>query len=169
MRSASDLRRLYDYNYWANEKLLAVVSQLSPEEFTREVSGSYGSIRNSLVHVLSAEWGWLDRCGGHARGAKLEAADYPDASTLIARWGQVEGWMRGFLAELADEDLARDIEFAMGTGAKHVVPLGDLMHHSVIHAVHHRGQVAVMLRTLGHTPGNFDMLIYSFEHEHLSP
>ena len=169
MRSASDLRRLYDYNYWANEKLLAVVSQLSADEFTREVSGSYGSIRNSLVHVLSAEWGWLDRCGGHARGPKLEAADYPEASTLIDRWTQVEGWMRSFLAELADEDLARDIEFAIGTGAKHVVALGDLMHHSVIHAVHHRGQVAVMLRTLGHTPGNFDMLIYSFEHEHLSP
>ena len=74
MRSASDLRRLYDYNYWANGKLLAVVSQLTPEEFTREVSGSYGSIRNSLVHVLSAEWGWLDRCGGRARGRVLVTA-----------------------------------------------------------------------------------------------
>lgn len=165
MRSASDLRRLYDYNYWANGKLLAVVSQLTPEEFTREVSGSYGSIRNSLVHVLSAEWGWLDRCGGRARGPKLDAADYPDVSTLIDTWTRVAGWMRTFLSDLADDDLARNVEFAIGTGAKHVVALGDLMHHSVIHAVHHRGQVAVMLRTLGHTPGNFDMVMYSFEHE----
>ncbi len=51
------LRRVYDYNYWANEKLLGVVKQLTPQEFTRSVAGSYGSIRTTLVHVLSAEWG----------------------------------------------------------------------------------------------------------------
>ena len=66
----SDLSRLYDYYYWANSKLFDVIAQLKAEQFTQKVSGSYGSIRNSLVHVLSAEWGWLDRCGGHARGPK---------------------------------------------------------------------------------------------------
>jgi uncharacterized damage-inducible protein DinB len=56
----ADLERLYDYHYWANAKLLDVVCQLTPDEFTRSVTGSYGSIRNTLVHVLSAEWGWPD-------------------------------------------------------------------------------------------------------------
>lgn len=44
MTNANDLRTLYGYNNWANEKLLAVVSHLSPEEFTQPVSGSYGSV-----------------------------------------------------------------------------------------------------------------------------
>lgn len=65
---AGDLLRLYDYGYWANKRLLDAVSQLTAEQFTQPVAGSYGSIRNTLVHVLSAEWGWLDRCGGPARG-----------------------------------------------------------------------------------------------------
>ena len=34
------------------------------------------------------------------------------------------------------------------------------MQHSVIHGVHHRGQVALLLRLLGHAPGNFDVLFY---------
>jgi uncharacterized damage-inducible protein DinB len=51
-----DLERLYDYHYWANRRLLETVSQLTPEQFTQNVAGSYGSIRSTLVHVLSAEW-----------------------------------------------------------------------------------------------------------------
>jgi hypothetical protein len=77
MTSLKDLQALYDYGYWANGKLFEVVSQLTPEEFTQSVAGSYGSVRNTMVHVLSAEWGWRDRCGGAQRGPALVAFDYP--------------------------------------------------------------------------------------------
>lgn len=75
--TVKDLESLYDYGYWANRKLFDVISQLTPEQFTRPVAGSYGSIRNTMVHVLSAEWGWLDRCGGPERGPALKPGDYP--------------------------------------------------------------------------------------------
>jgi uncharacterized damage-inducible protein DinB len=39
----NDLERLYDYGYWANKKLFGVLSQLTPEQFTRSVGGSYGA------------------------------------------------------------------------------------------------------------------------------
>jgi uncharacterized damage-inducible protein DinB len=157
----ADLERLYDYGYWANRQLFAVVSTLTPEQFAQSVAGSYGSIRNTLVHVLSAEWGWLDRCGGPARGDKLVAENYPTVESLIETGARIEGHMREFLSGLTDEDLARDIEFALGSGPKQSIPLGDLMHHAAIHAVHHRGQVALLLRGLGVTPGNFDFVIYA--------
>jgi uncharacterized damage-inducible protein DinB len=34
------------------------------------------------------------------------------------------------------------------------------MQHGANHGVHHRGQVALLLRALGFVPGNFDLLIY---------
>ena len=148
----SDLERLYDYNYWANRQLIGVVSRLTPEQFTQPVAGSYGSVRNTLVHVLSAEWGWLDRCGGPKRGDRLNPQDYPTVESLVRAWSRVEEGMRGFLAGLKDEDLTRDMEFAIGGGPKHAVPLGDLMQHAAVHAVHHRGRVALLLR--GGGPGS---------------
>lgn len=160
MTNASDLRTLYGYNYWANEELLAVVSKLTPEEFTQPVSGSYGSVRNTLVHILSAEWGWLDRCGGHPRGHALQAADYPTLASLLARWNEVESHMRAFLTKLNDEDLLRPIHFSLANGPTQTMKLGELLHHAAIHAVHHRGQIALLLRALGKTPGNFDILFY---------
>src|SRR5215216_755074 len=143
----SDLERLYDYSYWANEKLFGVISELTPEQFTKPVAGSYQSVRNTLVHVLSAEWGWLDRCGGPARGEKLKAENYPTFESLIETWVRVERHLREFLSSLDDSDLERDIEFSLG-GPKVSIPLGDLMHHGVVHAAHHRGQVALLLRGL---------------------
>lgn len=158
--NANDLRSLFDYHYWANGKILAVVSELTPEQFTQDVAGSYGSVRNTLVHTLSAEWGWLDRCGGMARGGPLKASDYPTVTSLVDTWQQVEQYVHEFLGGLADDDLDRTIEFAFGDGPKQAMPLGQLMHHAAIHAVHHRGQVALLLRALGHSPGNIDILIY---------
>jgi len=94
----ADLQRLYDYGYWANGRLFAVVTQLTPEEFTRQVAGSYGSVRNTLVHALSAEWGWLDRCGGRERGPRLDPGNYPTPAALLDQWGKVEGYVRDFLS-----------------------------------------------------------------------
>ena len=156
----SDLERLFDYGYWANRKLLDVISQLPTDQFTQPVAGSYESIRNTLVHVMSAEWGWLDRCGGPQRGERLKPDDYPTLESLVDAWTRVEQHMREFLSGLTDDDLTRDIQFAFGSGPTYSIPLGDLMQHAAVHAVHHRGQVALLLRMLGHVPGNFDLLFY---------
>ena len=166
--TVNDLQRLYDYGYWANEQLLAVVSELTSEQFTRTVAGSYGSVRNTLVHMLSAEWGWLDRCGGHERGPALEADDYPDVESLINAWATVEGWVRAFLATLTDEELCRQVEFTNPRGDIRSMALGELMQHAANHGVHHRGQVALLLRVLGHVPGNVDMLLYDADRHGVS-
>lgn len=158
-----DLEVLYDYAYWANRKLFDAMAQLAPESFTRPVAGSYGSIRNTMVHVLSAEAGWLDRCGGPRRGPRLDPADFPTVESVIEAWSRVEAHVRGFLASLADDDLVRHAEYATERSASVSMPLGELMQHAAMHGVHHRGQVALLLRELGVAPGNFDILFYYAE------
>jgi len=162
------LENLYDYGYWANRKLFDAIAQLTPDQFTQPVAGSYGSVRNTMVHVLSAEAGWLDRCGGAKRGPRLNPEDFPTVKSVIQAWHSVETNVRGFLAELKDEDLARNVEFSLGPSEDYSIQLGELMHHAAIHGVHHRGQVALLVRLLGHAPGNFDILLYYAEKSHLS-
>src|SRR5262249_6950259 len=116
-----------------------------------------------MVHVLSAEWGWLGRCGGPERGAALDPANYPTPESLVAAWGKVETYLRGFLSTLRDEDLARIVEFAIGGAEKHSMPVGELLQHAANHGVHHRGQVSLLLRLLGYEPDNFDLLLYDAE------
>jgi len=161
--TVKDLERLYDYGYWANRKLLAALAGMTPEQFTKSVGGSYGSVRNTLVHVLSAEWGWLDRCGGYSRGPALKGEDYPDLESLVEAWTKVEASLRSFLTTLTDEDIERIVEFKNPRGETRSMTLGELMQHGANHAVHHRGQVALLVRELGFAPGNFDLLLYDAE------
>jgi uncharacterized damage-inducible protein DinB len=158
--TVQDLERRFDYSYWANSQFLAVIFQLTPEQFTQNVAGSYGSIRNTLVHMLSAEWGWLDRCGGHPRGPALKAGDFPTLESVVTTWSTVEQHVRSFLSNLKDDDLGRVVEYSLPNVGTRAGRLGDLLEHAVTHGVHHRGQIALLLRVLGCTPGNVDVLFY---------
>ena len=158
--TVNDLKRLFNYGYWANAQLFEVVARLTPEEFTQPVAGSYGSIRNTLVHTMSAEAGWLDRCGGPKRGPKLDPASFPTFDLVHRHWQKVEGQVREFLTTLRDEDLARRLEYSFGPNDNHSGTIADMLQHAANHAVHHRGQVALLLRMQGHTPGDFDLLFY---------
>lgn len=161
--TVTDLRRLHDYGRWSNRRLLQVASQLTPDEFTKPVAGSHGSIRDILVHVMSAEWGWLSRCGGPQRGPALKPDDYPSVEHLARTWAILEGHVRALLSRLEDEDLARDAEYTNPRGEKRSMPVGQLLQHAANHGVHHRAQVAMLLRLLGRPAGNIDMLFYDAE------
>ena len=166
--TVKDLETLYDYGYWADRKLFEVISRIPPEQFTQSVGGALGSIRNTLVHIMSAEWGWLERCGGPKRGPKLNANDYPTVESVRETWSKIEQYTRKFLSKLNDDDIARNAEYLNDKGEKRAMPLGELMQHAANHGTHHRGQVAMILRLLDHTPGNFDILFYYAE-EHGVP
>ena len=54
-----DIQLLYEYDRWANNRVLQAASTLSAEEFTRDLGGSFRSVRDTLVHIVGGEWGWL--------------------------------------------------------------------------------------------------------------
>jgi uncharacterized damage-inducible protein DinB len=163
LMSVDDLKRRYDYSYWANAKLFAAMRQLTAEQFTQNVAGSYGSIRNTLVHAMSAEWGWIARCGGPARGPQLKGEDYPALDDVVDQWAIVEGYAREFLGTLRDEDLERIVTYDIPPVAKGAGSIAEFLEHGINHTVHHRGQIALLMRALGAAPGNVDLLFYDAE------
>jgi uncharacterized damage-inducible protein DinB len=161
----TELTMLYDYSYWANARLFQAIARLTDEEFTRHVAGSYGSVRTTLVHMMSAESGWLERCGGPPRGSgPLTPSDFPTLDAVSRRWTTIEGQVREFIASQSDADLDRRIAYTIPqinlSGAGRI---GDLLHHAAVHNIHHRGQASLLVRALGHTPGNVDILFYYAE------
>jgi uncharacterized damage-inducible protein DinB len=105
--TTKDVLELYEYGRFANRKLLDAVSAMSPEEFTRSVGGSYGSIRTTFVHLLGAEWGWIGRCGGPARGDLLNPEDNPTYASVVAHADKVEGFESDYLPTHSDLHLTR--------------------------------------------------------------
>ena len=54
-----DIHLLYGYDRWANARVLQACSLLSAEQFTRDLGGSFSSVRDTFVHIIAGEWGWL--------------------------------------------------------------------------------------------------------------
>ena len=50
-----DIQILYAYDRWANTRVLSAASRLSPEQFTRDLGGSFRSVRDTLVHIIGGE------------------------------------------------------------------------------------------------------------------
>src|SRR5512146_1388185 len=99
----SDLQLLYDYNYWANARVLDAAAGLTQEQLTQPARLSHGSIRGALVHVLAAEIIWRKRFQEGVSLAALPAeSEFPTLGSIRERWAGEERAMRVYLAGLAD-------------------------------------------------------------------
>src|SRR2546422_11681231 len=111
-----DLRLLLDYHYWARDRLLEAVAALTPEQFTRDMGGSFRSIRDTLAHIYAAEWAWYSRWQGNPPAALLPSDMFPDVATLRATWTDQEVKTRAFLASLGEEGIHRMFEYKLISG-----------------------------------------------------
>ncbi len=154
----NELRRLFDYNRWANLRLLDALESLSPEELTRDLASSFPTVLATLVHGLGAEWVWLERWKGTSPTSFPDASTLDSVRTVRARWDGIWGDQQAFLAGLADGDEARPLRYKLFSADSDTRPLGELMRHVVNHATYHRGQLVAMLRQLGRTPPSTDYI-----------
>ncbi|NJN79417.1 MAG: hypothetical protein HC797_02525 [Anaerolineales bacterium] len=52
------LETLYDYNYWANKRYVAVAETLTEEQLFYQHGHSWESVHAILVHMMSSERMW---------------------------------------------------------------------------------------------------------------
>lgn len=155
------IRLLYQYNAWANQRMLEASAQLAGDQFTRDLGSSFPSVRDTLEHILGAEWIWLERWQGRSPQAVPFAKQYRNLAEFRGAWSEHETQLSRFVAGCTAEDLARVYEFRTLKGAVYPNSLSQAMQHLANHGSYHRGQVAAMLRQLGAKP-NFTDLIYFY-------
>ena len=143
---------MLEFHYWARDRVLDAAAQLTPEQYTRDLGGSFRSIRDTLVHLLSAESNWLQRWRGTSPTSMLDPVEYPDVATLRTAWTTQEAQVRAFLASTDDRSVARAIDYKTLDGRPFTSAFWEMLHHVVNHGTYHRGQVQTMLRQLGAAP-----------------
>ena len=168
-----DMQLLYEYNRWANNRVFHAASGLSVAEFTRNLGGSFGSVRDTLVHIVGGEWIWLEYWKEPPDSpdsladlmARRNVLFHPDAFASVAavhsRWTEVEKQQTEFVNQLTDELLEALLPFRATQ-----VRLMHLMQHLTNHSTYHRGQVALMMRLLKTQPSATDFHVFLVEGRH---
>jgi uncharacterized damage-inducible protein DinB len=168
--TSDDIRLLYEYDRWANRRVLKAASTLSAEQFTRDMSGSFRSVRDTLLHILGGEWIWLAYWKNPPtssaalsdlrtqRDALFSANAFVNVHAVESKWNEIAAEQAEFVNQVTDESLAKMLPFR-GTQIK----LMHLMQHVVNHSTYHRGQVALTVRQLGAEPLATDFHVFLVE------
>jgi len=165
-----DIQLLYEYDRWANNRVLEAASALTAEQFTRDLHGSFGSVRDTLVHIIGGEWGWLaywkepspssafltDLWDRH--DVLFRPDGFPNVASLKSKWAEVEREQVEFINGVTNESLKKMVPISTTE-----VSLANLMQHLANHSTYHRGQVASMMRQLRAEPVPTDFHVFLVE------
>jgi len=154
------IRELYDYNHWANQRVLSAMTPLTDDMFTRNMGNSFVSLRDTLAHILGAEWIWLERWLGRSPKALLSASDFPTLQALQRRWPAVRLDQNQYIQTLVPDRLNDDVSYTNTRGERYSYALWRQMLHVINHSSYHRGQVTTLLRQMGAEPAGTDLLVY---------
>ena len=80
------VRTLYRYSTWATARILDHAARLRPEELAKPSGASFSSVRETLVHIMAAQWIWLARWKGSSPTSLLDARVVEYKNTHGERW-----------------------------------------------------------------------------------
>ena len=157
--NVAEVRELYEYNQWANRRIVDACRSVDATAFSRESGGSFGSIKDTLAHIAWAEWLWLERW----QHRSPKKASLPEANDLPAIARVIDDVARGQLAfvdQLTDDRLDERIAYQNIKGETWEYSLEQMLQHVVNHSTYHRGQIVTLLRQAGAAATSTDFLLW---------
>jgi len=160
--NAHAFRHFYGYHFTENRKIWdSYVTPLSHEQFTQNTDYSHGSVRDQIVHLLSADDLWFSELRGVEPLESFPATNVDDRAAIRAHWDSVEQRMRDYLAELRD-DMLFDTPIAEPAEDKDLIVWQVLLHVGN-HGTDHRAQLLRLLNDLGVKTTSQDYIFYVYD------
>ena len=150
------IRALYEYNEWANNHVLAAASDLTEGELGSEMGASFGSVQGNLAHTVAAQVYWLAGWTGSEPVGMPRLEEGPALQAIRESYAISHEGLRRFLGSVGEADVIRMAPGRPGSSLQR--PLWQLMLHVANHGTHHRAETALLLTSLGKSPGELDYL-----------
>jgi uncharacterized damage-inducible protein DinB len=161
MKPTDTLTTLFSHNLWANLRLLERCAALSREQLNASISGAYGSIRDTLQHIVTSEQSYFSRI---STGRRYDRPEEAPPLTLAEMVESARTTGSG-LIEWAPKVQAGDTVQIDWDGTPREVPKTILLTQVINHATEHRAQIMAILTQLGIQPPELDSWTYFDERE----
>ena len=159
-----EVQQLYDYDAWADLKLLEGIAAITKDHYMKDLTSSFGGIHGTLDHILSADKVWFARWTGKTP-VLLKPEDFPTVEVVKKQWDAYHCEMSNFVRGLTEEQLNKPFPYTDFKGNTFVHLLALQMQHKVNHSSYHRGQLVTMLRQMGEKVVSTDMINYMRQKE----
>jgi uncharacterized damage-inducible protein DinB len=152
MKPTDTLTTLFSHNLWANLRLLEQCATLTSEQLDATVSGTFGSIRDTLQHIVKSEQSYFSRI---STGQPLSRREGEAPLTLAEMVESVRTTGAGFIT-WAPKVQADDTVQINWDGTMRDVPKAIILTQAINHATEHRAQIMAILTQLGIQPPDLD-------------
>lgn len=156
------LIKQFEYNAWANGRLLDEAAKLSEEEWTGKLDAAGNSLHEILAHLLRTErvWRLLSAHGRIERDALPSAEELATVDSLRVLNASENELMLILLNDWSTEAFSEVEQVTRWDGQ--VVPLvrWHMLQHMLLHSMQHRSEAALLLTAHGRSPGDLDFIFF---------
>ena len=156
MKPADILTTHFSHNLWANLRLLERCAELTREQLDATISGTYGSIHDTLQHIVEAEQSYFSRI---STGQPRQRSENAPPMTIAEMMESVRATGAGFI-EWAPKVGADDTVQVNWEGTPRDVPKTVILTQVINHATEHRAQIMAILTQLGIESPELDSWTY---------
>jgi uncharacterized damage-inducible protein DinB len=160
--------KMYNYHVWANGVIIDRLKELPKEIYHKEIQSGFSSVSKVLSHIYLTDYAWFDIISGKSMN---DAMAFTNQLREQVETKSIEEMKKIFL-DLSERNKAlltsrEDIEKLIVVDNPYAGLLETSISESVLHVVthgsYHRGNIATMLRQMGHTSvmQDFGLYLYS--------
>lgn len=155
MNTIEHLRHLYQYNDWANRRVLTAVKENYDERAHR-----------ILMHLLVTEAEYFERLyGKDSKGFDFWPVLGLEQCGRLAR--ETAERYEKLLRRFEDEGLDLTTRYRTSEGVWQENTFREMLSHVLFHSSIHRGNITLSLREAGHAPPKIDYIIYLRETKYI--
>ncbi len=153
------------FNAWVNQRVYGCVAGLSDADYRKDRKAYFGSIHNTLNHLLVVDRTWTCRIKGIDHGIEsLDQILHDDFAPLRAAREAEDAALIELVDGLSDQELRSPVTYSfLGGGGGHSNRRDHILITLFNHQTHHRGQIHAMLTQQDIDPPPLDVIYFLAE------
>ncbi|MEY8732031.1 DinB family protein [Peribacillus frigoritolerans] len=166
MNHPEPVLEMYNYHAWANGVIIDRLYELPEHIYHKEIQSGFSSVSKVLSHIYLTDYTWFDIISGKSMDEAMASSS--ELKKEVEKKSIEE--MKKIFIDLYERNKAllstEDMEKVMVVDNPYAGSLETTISESVLHVVthgsYHRGNIATMLRQMGHTSVMQDFGLYLY-------
>ncbi|MED3790315.1 DinB family protein [Peribacillus frigoritolerans] len=166
MNHLEPVLEMYNYHAWANGVIIDRLNELPEHIYHKEIQSGFSSVSKVLSHIYLTDYTWFDIISGismdEAMASSSELKEEVEKKSIEEMKKIFIDLYKRNKALLSTEDMEKIMVVDNPYAGSLETTISESVLHVVTHGSYHRGNIATMLRQMGHTSVMQDFVLYLY-------
>ncbi|MGM0890258.1 MAG: DinB family protein [Bacillota bacterium] len=166
MNHPEPVLEMYNYHAWANGVIIDRLNELPEHVYHKEIQSGFSSVSKVLSHIYLTDYAWFDIISGismdEAMASSSELKEEVEKKSIEEMKKTFMDLYERNKALLSTEDMEKVMVVDNPYAGSLETTISESVLHVVTHGSYHRGNIATMLRQMGHTSVMQDFGLYLY-------